>query len=308
MWPPSPPSDYYPILRTPTETAPWPEPPCGQSMFQTFEFFPYLPPTVRVKIWRFALPGPRVIEIRYANKQHEFRAPIPIILHVNRESRAVALLDYEIATASPLNDLDSALGHHYLTFVNFRLDTFCPSITFRAFITGEWKPFLRTLPQCEKIELFGLPEGCFMVPSTACIPLLLRYKSLRQVVVIADPCIEHQPSDSFGKDKGWCLGPGVELPTLETLGRSGREEALEDYAIRVLDAARNAWRADHDWDLRFVYRGACWGGKCWEEKGVDERGVGEKRQRGIQMKARVAVRKTLVLSRKGVARVLGLVM
>lgn len=289
--------NIYNSPRTPSATAPWPEPPCPKHM-KTFEFFPFLPSSVRKRIWKLALPGPRVIEIQYANKQHEFRSPIPIILHVSREARAVALEEYETAAASPLNGLDSALGHHHLTYVNFRIDTFCPVITFRSFITGEWKAFLKTLPNCEKIQRFGLPKRCFQFPSGACIPLLLQYTSLREVVVIADPCIDHHPAVCRRNEEGWCLGPGELLPTMETFGKNGKAEILENYSIEFMDKVRQAWRAEHDWDLTFVYKGVCWGGHCWEVKNdVEESGVRPK-------KARAAVRKMIGIPRRGVARVM----
>lgn len=54
---------FYHTLRIPTATAPWPEPP-SPTHTDTFDFFPFLPVSVRQKIWALAAPGPRVIEIQ----------------------------------------------------------------------------------------------------------------------------------------------------------------------------------------------------------------------------------------------------
>jgi hypothetical protein len=286
--------------RTPCVTAPWPEPPNPKHL-KTFEFFPFLPYAVRKRIWLLALPGPRVIEIQYTNKQHEFRSPIPVLLHVSREARSIALTEYEITTASPLNNLDSALGHQYPTYVNFCLDTFCPIISFRSFITGEWKRFLRALPDCEKIQRLGLPRRCFQFPSAACIPLLLQYSSLKEVVIINDPYINDHPSIDGRDDQGWCLGPGEVLPTWAEFGKSGKEEILEGYSVQFMDKVREAWKAEHDRDLSFVYKGICWGGECWEMKA-------EGGERRCERKRRTAVRKIMGIPRRGVAGVMRLCM
>ena len=294
-------ADTYNSPRTPNVCAPWPEPPCPRHL-NTFEFFPFLPRSVRQRIWILCLPGPRVIEIRYANKLHEFRSPIPVILHVSREARSIALETYETAAASPMNDdLDSALGHRYHTYVNFSIDTFCPVISFRSFITGEWKSFLRTLPNCTRIERFGLPKRCFQFPSGACIPLLLNYINLREVVVIADPCIDHHPTRGRQKEEGWRLGPGEVLPTMASFGQSENKEILEDYSVEFMDKFRHAWNNVHDWDLVFVYKGVCWGGQCWEgKKDAETRDTRSKKSSAV-------VRKIIGILWRGVARVMMLV-
>jgi hypothetical protein len=221
---------------------PWPEPPSPISN-KSFEFFLFVPASVRRKIWTFALPGPPVIEIYNANKQREFRSPLPFLLHANRDARSVVLTHYETPAASPLNDLNSALGHHNLTYLNFERDTFCPVISLRSFITGEWRTFLGTLPNCERIQRFGLPKRCFLFPTPACIPLLLQYSSLREVVVLADPCIDHHPHKDARNEKGWCLDAGEVLPMLQEFNeRKRNEEVPEGHAVAYMDKLREARR------------------------------------------------------------------
>jgi hypothetical protein len=291
-------SDLYHTPRVPTQTAPWPEPPSPTST-TTFEFFPLLPTAIRRKIWTLALPGPRIVEAQYSSKQHEFRSQIPVQLHVNREARSVALTQYETAAASPLNDLDTVFDHHYLTYVNFRLDTFCPVFTLRLFIRGEWKTFLKTLPNREKIEKLGLPKRYFQFPMSVFIPLLLHYSSLKEVVVLADPCVDHHPRSKGRGEQGWCLDEGELLPTLEEFGERRKEEFLERYSIEFIDKIRESWRVKRGHELMFTYKKVCCGGQCWEmgNESVDQQDM--KATRG-----RKAFRRMIEIPRRGVARIM----
>ena len=120
-------------------------------------------------------------------------------------------------------------------------------ISFRSFITGEWKTFLRTLPNCERIQRFGLPKRCFLFPTPAFIPILLQHSSLREVVVLADPCIDHHPHNDAKSEKGWSLDSGEVLPTLQDPDeRKGKEEVLDRYAVAYVDKVREAWRETHE--------------------------------------------------------------
>ncbi|CZT50555.1 uncharacterized protein RSE6_11563 [Rhynchosporium secalis] len=78
-----------------------------------FTLFPALPPELRLMIWKFALPGPRVIalltreETTTSNPNRntswkfydDFKSPAssnPVLLHVNQESRALVLSNYQL--------------------------------------------------------------------------------------------------------------------------------------------------------------------------------------------------------------------
>jgi hypothetical protein len=64
----------------------------------TFTCFPILAVELRLKIWAFALPGPRVVEIRYDLASDKFyereSASFFSVLHVNQESRHEVLKLY----------------------------------------------------------------------------------------------------------------------------------------------------------------------------------------------------------------------
>ncbi|KAE9370354.1 hypothetical protein N431DRAFT_468415 [Stipitochalara longipes BDJ] len=65
----------------------------------TFKLFPKLPVELRQIIWRYSLPGPRVVAVFcWSNVEHAFcksTSPIPTALHVNKEARSVALQSYK---------------------------------------------------------------------------------------------------------------------------------------------------------------------------------------------------------------------
>lgn len=64
----------------------------------TFTLFPNLPTELQDKIWRGALPGPRIIQLHYLNGRFSFRgARPPPVLHACRASREVALSVFEPA-------------------------------------------------------------------------------------------------------------------------------------------------------------------------------------------------------------------
>jgi hypothetical protein len=68
-----------------------------------FTFFPKFPPEIRDQIWKYSLPGPRVLRTDTQridpDKLHfptEYRTPNPSALYVCQESRAVALTRYRL--------------------------------------------------------------------------------------------------------------------------------------------------------------------------------------------------------------------
>lgn len=121
----------------------------------SFTFFGKLPSELRVKIWGYAHPGPRVVEVNerdrlasyshlfpYADISGEFTSTMnnctkrpPALLHVNQESRYEALKDYELV---PANELLGLCGSDAKTkiYFNFDLDTvYISKATFFQFKT-----------------------------------------------------------------------------------------------------------------------------------------------------------------------------
>jgi hypothetical protein len=101
-------------------------------LVESFTCFPKLPAEIRLKIWKAALPGPRVVRIqlklgprqpRIDGKKKKPRmsrfvasCPPPIGLRVCRESRIEALKEYEIGFRTKTSPAQ--------TYVNYDLDTF----------------------------------------------------------------------------------------------------------------------------------------------------------------------------------------
>jgi hypothetical protein len=78
-----------------------------------FTLFPQLPLELRLKIWQTMLPGPRTVNIQYKMKYDEFDGkkvssftgwtspdPVPVALHVCRESREESLKRYQTSFGS----------------------------------------------------------------------------------------------------------------------------------------------------------------------------------------------------------------
>jgi hypothetical protein len=83
----------------------------------TFALFTSLPSELRIKIWQHALPGPRVVAVRYGRVHDRYisDAPPPALLHVCTESRHVFLSTYE--------NLILSATHESSVFVDFKRDT-----------------------------------------------------------------------------------------------------------------------------------------------------------------------------------------
>ncbi|KAE9365026.1 hypothetical protein N431DRAFT_430587 [Stipitochalara longipes BDJ] len=78
--------------------------------------FDDLPPELRQDIWSLILPGPRLITV------NRFSKP-PIALHINRESRSVALKHYELLPPEHLDDVGQSDGHRCVTgYIDFEVD------------------------------------------------------------------------------------------------------------------------------------------------------------------------------------------
>jgi len=69
----------------------------NMTSLQTFPLFARLPYELRVKIYEFALSGPRIVPVRYnrQHKQYTSDAPPPVLLHVCVESRRKFTSIYE---------------------------------------------------------------------------------------------------------------------------------------------------------------------------------------------------------------------
>lgn len=88
-----------------------------------FHYFPDLPGELKVKVWEFTFPSPRIIPLQswgYSLKvTSDLKLPsVPISLKVHKESRDETLKSYELLTQSRYNE-------HRQVYVSFKRDIFC---------------------------------------------------------------------------------------------------------------------------------------------------------------------------------------
>ncbi|CZR69133.1 uncharacterized protein PAC_19033 [Phialocephala subalpina] len=80
----------------------------------TFTFFPTLPTELQIKIWRYTLLGPRIIQLQYSKGSSSFHsARPPPALYTYRTSREVALSVFE-----PAFTRNDQLGPIYIDFAH----------------------------------------------------------------------------------------------------------------------------------------------------------------------------------------------
>lgn len=70
----------------------------------TFHSFGKLPAELRTKIWKLCLPGPRLVDFQLKGQLFKCAAssePVPVILHINHESRVEGLKQYKLISIIP---------------------------------------------------------------------------------------------------------------------------------------------------------------------------------------------------------------
>jgi hypothetical protein len=78
--------------------------------------FDDLPPELRQKIWSLILPGPRLVTVNHFSKA-------PLALHINRESRFIALKHYELLHPQHLEHAKHTNGHRCVKgYIDFEVD------------------------------------------------------------------------------------------------------------------------------------------------------------------------------------------
>ncbi|TAQ84224.1 hypothetical protein B7494_g7453 [Chlorociboria aeruginascens] len=82
-----------------------------------FSYFPELPAEIRLRIWKFLFPGPRLVRIKLQSKGCSSAAPLPITLHICQESREETQKSYSLAF--PVQSLDAAARIYF----DFKIDT-----------------------------------------------------------------------------------------------------------------------------------------------------------------------------------------
>ncbi|KAF7858533.1 hypothetical protein EAF04_009133 [Stromatinia cepivora] len=128
--------------------------PSGLSTPRTFEGFSRLPEMVRVKIWRYSLPGPRLVRmVGYFRSERILSSALshPFhLLHVNHESRKDALREYCV-----LRDLSVVP-----VYINPKIDLLCflDFDQFQKLIKDRFNQVHDGPPVIDKLVVFGIAE------------------------------------------------------------------------------------------------------------------------------------------------------
>jgi hypothetical protein len=195
-----------------------------------FSLFPMLPVELRLKIWKMALPGPRIVEVYLgfvtdletgrSTNLLRVNAPPPTLMHVSFESRKVALEKYWLR-----------LGNETVSGNNLRVDPqedtifiprslSDPGSRVRDLINGRaWSEEAR-----ESIRYIAVDENAWRDLKGP--DGFVYFAGLEKYTVVAhdssNPCLE-----------GWRNG-GTEI-TFVDLDDDGQEEIIHDRYVSVVD-------------------------------------------------------------------------
>jgi 2EXR family len=230
-----------------------------------FDLFPRLPPELRVKIWKIALPGPRIVEVyldqvddlsRGVHDVIRVSTPPPVLMHVNFESRMVAREKYWL----PLNECsrNSTLLSGDYAFIDPSMDT--------VFVS--WSPQNQKLPEAqlangkmwskaarESIRLFAMDERAWC--ELAGDEGFVYFENLEKFTIVDNP----EPYEL------WHDGCGEKRPIHDknlTFVDMDDEEQIRDLHLSVEGAMR--------FDNRYYNRSPGWRIPIIEVKGVAKRG------------------------------------
>lgn len=126
----------------------------GLATSPSFKSFSQLPEKARVKIWKYALPGPRLLRmVGYFGSERVLSSALshPFhLLHVNNESRQVALTEYCVLRNLSVVPLYINPNIDLLCFLNFD--------QFQKFIEDRFNQVHKEPPKIDKLVIFGLVE------------------------------------------------------------------------------------------------------------------------------------------------------
>jgi 2EXR family len=155
---------------------------------KTFPFIE-LPQEIQDLIWRFTLPGPRVVPILHKEKYYGLTSPCapPIALHICRASRDIALKSgYELAFRTS--------KHAAPIYFNFAIDTaYIDSPGLFGDIVGHGEPRFSSLPSASRIKRLALGLSVTLNPHDSTywtMPRLAKYSSLETLFIATYLCDE----------------------------------------------------------------------------------------------------------------------
>ncbi|KAH6682025.1 hypothetical protein B0J14DRAFT_695492 [Halenospora varia] len=163
---------------------------CEPVAAMTFASFGKLPPELREKVWGFALPGPRVVQMRiklvvakYSKHQRGFHlkstTPVPSMLHTCSESRAIALQHYELGMGSHLS--------RGRTYIDFTKDTiyFGDVNESQGFTMAS---LLRDTPEKDlsKIRKLAVSQNVWNSKPFCNVHVLLDFRNLEELILVME--------------------------------------------------------------------------------------------------------------------------
>jgi hypothetical protein len=145
---------------------------------------------LRLKIWTTALPGPRIVELRFADNflstQYDFvTTEFPIILHVSQESRKEALRSYQLAFHRP--------EHSIPVYFNFKIDILLLRLAHSHFDPGYYPPghnyqipkIMRRLVDKEKVQNLAISlQDHVPAMEESMLQFMLYFPNLEEVTVL----------------------------------------------------------------------------------------------------------------------------
>jgi hypothetical protein len=182
-----------------------------------FHFFKYLAPEIRTKIWEYALPGPRIVDVTYDQNNDcflEWSEPATIhLVHANWEARNIVFENYTALFGTAIQPP--------LVYANLRIDVI--RLNFNAF--RQWKLIDHEYDNIRFLEIND--REIYKVPARELAIHLGIMPQLEQFVVV-DP-------------QGLFVGrPFPTVPAQPT------PEAVYDYYV-----ARGEYHLGRAWGLRY---------------------------------------------------------
>lgn len=169
-----------------------------------FEFFPFLPTELRYKIWSYAQPGPRRVDVRFFQdgriNTHKLVVDMPVLLSVCRESRAETLKKYTVAFRNP-----KAINGCYFDFEHDTLyvPQFCALNQLYHFVAGCTNP-----EDLAKVQRFAFDRPVFdyyvkFIGEPKAHEFIFSFSNLKEFIIVED---RHSIYCKCGRsnDDGFC--------------------------------------------------------------------------------------------------------
>jgi hypothetical protein len=163
-----------------------------------FTMFPKLAPELRIEIWKLALPEPRTIAIDTNHYQFTITESekSPILLHVNKEARSVALRRYQPSFST----VDGSPRYFDFTKDTLQLRSiYVESVTLPRLSLGE---------ELSKVQIFKYHgKNIFLDYSQRSLYNKLKpFKSLKNLIVHHTPYFTMSVSNGHRNDEAWWKG------------------------------------------------------------------------------------------------------